>query len=158
MRDPRQSEIARLEPLIIAHEQVLALQIAVHGIPSVEVRERASDVGRETDPETPREGQGAVEDVLTQVAAWEELADDQDALRCAGSGLCAFTVTVIAVVLRGRRSRRSQAESEVLHDVRVPRLLHKSDLAGHVLLDVVLGTRQDFLDGNLFSLPCLRIS
>jgi len=45
----------------------------------VQVGERARNVDGERDAEAPREGERAVEDVLAEVAAREELADDEDA-------------------------------------------------------------------------------
>lgn len=70
----------------------------MHRVPRMEVSERTGNVGGKGEAETPGEGEGSLEDVLPEIAAGEELGDDEDAR----AGRCGFRI--------GGRGRGSAAE------------------------------------------------
>lgn len=125
--DASKTKVGDLDSAISGNKEVLAFQIAVDAFPSMEVGQSASDVGGERQSQSPGEGFLFIVNVDANVAPFNELGYDEDA------------------VVRGRCTAETDEET----DVGVPALLHQAPFAFKVLGDVVFGGGKNLLNGDI---------
>lgn len=127
-RNTSKAKVGQLHPSVLRKKDILSFEVSVHTLPRVEVGDGPRAVDREADPQSPREGEGPIVNVLTEVAAGEVFRDDEDSLTLLG-GDWAVRKDV------GRGSSGSEAEAEILHDVGVTSFGHDLAFSLEVFVD-----------------------